>query len=184
MYLKANLLSIYPAQHPLLSLLPRFRCHRHHALLHLHHQPLQTQCRHVNRTSINLAVFAFHRANIARELILRFSTALCHAIDTLFFLTTFSRRDSSTFAKILPSRRVCRGIATRVRIVRSCRHLIPHILPFSPPANHQPMALFTLGSLFYTQISFVLLARQQLDILRQRKIIILHICNRLDVLST
>ena len=26
-------------------------------------------------------------------------------------------------------RRVCMGIATQVRYVRSCRHLIPHILP-------------------------------------------------------
>ena len=35
-------------------------------------------------------------------------------------------------------RRVCRGIATQVRSVRSYRHLIPCILPFSPPSNHRP----------------------------------------------
>ena len=51
--------------------------------------------------------------------------------------TGFYNPNNRTILPKLSPRRVCRGIATEVRSVRSCRHLIPCILPFPPPSNHR-----------------------------------------------
>ena len=50
----------------------------------------------------------------------------------------FIRLSLSCVHPKLSPRRVCRRIATRIRSVRSCRHLIPHILPFPPQVGCLP----------------------------------------------